>query len=70
MKRHNYTLGLHGYQGALCNGPGWCALRAKRSAHRKKRPRRPLVGMMLHQDGSPHVWLEGQPPIDFIVTHG
>jgi hypothetical protein len=32
---------------------------AKRSAHRKKRPRRPMVGMMLHQDGSTHAWLPG-----------
>jgi hypothetical protein len=24
--------------------------------------------MMLHQDGSQHVWLEGQPPLDLIVT--
>jgi transposase len=29
----------------------------RRSAHRKKRPRRPLCGMLLHQDGSPHRWL-------------
>ena len=24
--------------------------------------------MMLHQDGSRHVWLEGQPALDLIVT--
>ena len=24
--------------------------------------------MMLHQDGSRHAWLEGQPPLDLIVT--
>ena len=40
----------------------------KRSAHRKKRPRRPLPGMMLFQDGSPHQWLAGCPPLDLIVT--
>jgi transposase len=40
----------------------------KRSAHRKKRPRRPLAGMMLFQDGSRHAWLEGCPPLDLIVT--
>jgi len=40
----------------------------KRSAHRKKRPRRPLPGMMLFQDGSNHEWLVGQPPLDLIVT--
>ena len=25
-------------------------------------------GMMLHQDGSRHAWLEGQPMLDLIVT--
>ncbi|MDI3462859.1 MAG: hypothetical protein OJF50_001680 [Nitrospira sp.] len=30
----------------------------RRGAHRKKRPRKPLPGMMLHQDGSRH---EGGP---------
>lgn len=40
----------------------------KRSAHRKKRPRRPLPGMMLFQDGSRHPWLEGRPPLDLIAT--
>jgi transposase len=40
----------------------------KRSAHRKKRARRPLPGMMLFQDGSTHGWLDGRPPLDLIVT--
>ena len=40
----------------------------KRSAHRKKRVRRPLPGMMLFQDGSRHPWLPGRPPLDLIVT--
>jgi transposase len=40
----------------------------RRGAHRRKRPRRPMPGMMLHQDGSRHVWLEGQPALDLIVT--
>jgi hypothetical protein len=40
----------------------------RRSAHRKKRVRRPLPGMMLFQDGSTHEWLCGQAPIDLIVT--
>ena len=39
----------------------------KRSAHRKKRPRRPVPGMMLHQDGSTHAWLPGGQQ-DLIVT--
>ena len=41
---------------------------AAQGTHRRKRERRPLPGMMLHQDGSRHEWLEGQPPLDLIVT--
>ena len=40
----------------------------RKGAHRRKRERRPLPGMMLHQDGSRHAWLEGQAPLDLIVT--
>ena len=40
----------------------------RKGAHRRKRERRPLPGMMLHQDGSRHVWLEGQPALDLIAT--
>ncbi len=39
----------------------------KRGAHRRRRPRRPCVGMMLHQDGSSHEWLAGRQ-LDLIVT--
>jgi len=39
----------------------------RRGAHRRKRPRRPLPGMMLHQDGSMHQWVPGQW-WDLIVT--
>ena len=40
----------------------------KRSAHRKKRPRRPLPGMLVFQDGSRHAWLPYGPELDLIVT--
>ena len=40
----------------------------KRGAHRRKRERKPWEGMMLHQDGSRHAWLGGQPEMDLIVT--
>src|SRR3954465_7110971 len=40
----------------------------KRSAHRKKRARRPLPGMLLFQDGSKHAWLPQGPERDLIVT--
>lgn len=35
--------------------------------HRRKRPRKPLPGMMLHQDGSTHEWVAGVK-WDLIVT--
>jgi len=35
--------------------------------HRKRRPPAPMVGMMLHQDGSTHQWVAGQY-WDLIVT--
>ena len=47
---------------------GLVRVSTKRSAHRKKRPRKPLAGMMLFQDGSTHEWLVDQPPLDLIVT--
>ena len=39
----------------------------RRGAHRRKRPRRPLPGMMLHQSGSRHEWVRGRW-WDLIVT--
>jgi transposase len=40
----------------------------RRGAHRRRRPRRLLPGMMLHQDGSRHAWLAAGPPLDLVVT--
>ena len=40
----------------------------RRGAHRRKRPRKPCEGMMLHQDGSRFAWLAEQAPLDLIVT--
>jgi transposase len=67
QKRHNYALGYTVTKLAL-HGAGLVLKAPKRSAHRKKRPRRPIRGMMLHQDGSRHVWVEGLPAMDLIVT--
>src|ERR1700733_6054924 len=67
-KRHNYTLGytvtkLHLHRSGLVRPA------TKRSTHRKKRPRRPMVGMMLHQDASTHAWLPGDMgKHDLVVT--
>jgi hypothetical protein len=40
----------------------------RRGAHRRKRPRRPLRGMMLHQDASRHAWLVQRPALDLVLT--
>jgi transposase len=47
---------------------GLVAKAPRKGAHRRRRERRPLPGMMLHQDGSRHEWLEGEAPLDLIVT--
>ena len=76
--------GLHGralprasHQGSrLRLGYTWLKLRVVEGRCRKARAkgppeearRRPLPGMMLHQDGSRHAWLAGRPPLDLIVT--
>jgi transposase len=46
---------------------GQVARAPRRGAHRKKRLRKPLPGMMLHQDGSTHEWVSGSQ-WDLIVT--
>ena len=66
VKRHNYKLGytvtkVHLHRAGLVRPA------TKRSAHRKKRPRRPIIGMMLHQDASRHAWLTGRRD-DLVVT--
>jgi len=67
-KRHNYTLGYTVTKVHLQRS-GLVQVATKRSAHRKKRPRRPLIGMMLHQDASTHAWLPGHAgKQDLVVT--
>jgi transposase len=53
QKRHGYVLGYTVTKLAL-HAAGLVRKAPKRSAHRKKRPRRPLTGMLLHQDGPRH----------------
>src|SRR5579872_959738 len=67
QKRHGYVLGYTVTKLAL-HAAGLVRKAPKRSAHRKKRPRRPLRGMLLHQDGLRHRWIEGLSAMDLIVT--
>jgi hypothetical protein len=48
-------------------GAGLVAKGHKRAAHRRRRPRRPLAGMLLHIDGSKHRWLNDDRWYDLIV---
>jgi transposase len=64
---HGYTLG-YTWTKTLLQSRGLIPKAPRRGAHRRKRPRRPMVGMMLHQDASPHVWIEGLGPLDLVVT--
>src|ERR1700722_224314 len=67
-KRHNYTLG-YTVTKVYLHRSGLVQAATKRSAHRKKRPRRPMVGMLLHQDASTHAWLPGDAgKHDLVVT--
>ena len=48
-------------------GAGLVARGRKRGAHRKRRARRPLPGMLLHIDGSRHQWFQDERWYDLIV---
>src|SRR5213082_1528847 len=48
-------------------GAGLVAKRHRRGPHRRRRPRRPLPGMLLHIDGSKHRWLNDDRWYDLIV---
>lgn len=48
-------------------GAGLVARRRKRGPHRRRRPRRPLPGMLLHIDGSKHRWFQDSRYYDLIV---
>lgn len=48
-------------------GAGLVARRRKRGPHRRRRPRRPMPGMLLHIDGSKHRWFQDDRYYDLIV---
>ena len=49
-------------------GAGLVAKGRKRGVHRKRRPRRPVPGMLLHIDGSQHQWFQDERWHDLIVV--
>lgn len=67
-KRHNYRLGYTTTRLSL-QSAGLVKPAPQRGKHRKKRPRRPLPGMLLFQDGSTHRWIGARGhDLDLIVT--
>jgi len=65
-EEHQIELSYTWVQQAL-QGAGLVAKRRKRGPHRRRRPRRPLPGMLLHIDGSKHRWLNDDRWYDLIV---
>ena len=71
---HEHLVRDHGFRWGytwtkvFLQSSGMLARATARGAHRRKRPRRPLPGMMLHQDGSRHGWIGGLEAMDLIVT--
>ena len=52
---------------AALQGAGLVKRGRKRGLHRKRRERRPLPGMLLHIDGSPHRWFQDERWYDLLV---
>ena len=65
-EEHAIELSYTWVQKAL-QGAGLVAKRHKRGPHRRRRPRRPLPGMLLHIDGSKHQWFQDDRWHDLIV---
>ncbi|HSU62104.1 MAG TPA: ISNCY family transposase [Bryobacteraceae bacterium] len=65
-EEHGIELSYGWVQKAL-QGAGLVKKRHKRGTHRRRRPRRPLPGMLLHIDGSKHRWLNDGRWYDLIV---
>jgi len=68
VRRHNYRLSYTVTRLSL-QAAGLVAKAKRRGAHRKKRVRRPLPGMLLFQDGSTHRWIATLGhDLDLVVT--
>jgi transposase len=65
-EEHGIELSYTWVQKAL-QGAGLVRKRSKRGTHRRRRPRRPMTGMLLHIDGSKHCWFQNSQRYDLIV---
>jgi transposase len=68
VEKHGLTAS-YGWTKSVLHASGAVRPAPRRGAHRKKRPRKPLPGLMVHQDGSKHLWLPAlDRQIDLIAT--
>lgn len=68
VQSHSFRWGYSWTKTYLQNR-GYLHKAPRRGAHRRKRPRKPLPGMMLHQDGSRHGWIPAfDRALDLIIT--
>ena len=65
-QEHKIQLSYSWVKQAL-QGAGLVPRRRKRGPHRRRRPRRPMPGMLLHIDGSKHRWFQDERYYDLIV---
>ena len=65
-KEHRIQVSYTWVKQAL-QGAGLVPRHRKRGSHRRRRPRRPLPGMLLHIDGSKHRWFQDDRFYDLIV---
>src|SRR5271169_1638012 len=66
VEQHGIQLSYTWVKQAL-QGAGLVAKSGRRGVHRKRRPRRPLPGMLLHLDGSRHRWFQDERWYDLLV---
>ena len=65
---HNIKISYNWVRLAL-EGAGLIKKRTRHDKHRKRRPRKPLIGMMIHMDGSPYDWLGNGTMCDLIHSY-
>jgi hypothetical protein len=72
---HEHAVAKHGlscsytWTKTYLQNRGYLKRTPRRGAHRRKRLRKPLVGMMLHHDGSRHFWIPSfESALDLIIT--
>ena len=66
--KHNVKISYNWVRLAL-EGAGLIKKRLRHDKHRKRRPRKPLIGMMIHMDGSPYDWLGNGTMCDLVHAY-